>query len=135
MEHIQQEHPYGCMIAAAAMVLDSTYDAVSKTVPLQDFQILEETGINTLGLLGLDEIEQLALKQGKQMIDVDKPFSPRRGLRYIAMIPRAELMTHCIAIDETGTVFDPDPASKNTRNHWSTYNIIALLEFQPTQCP
>jgi len=120
------------MIAAAAMVLDSTYDCVSKTVPLQDPKAIEETGTNKLGLLGLAEIEKLALKQGKQMIDVpDKPFNPRRGLRYIAMIPRTEQACHCVAIDETGTVFDPDPDRKEARDHWSTYNILALLEFQP----
>jgi hypothetical protein len=132
MEYIAQRDELGCFIAAAAMVLDLTYEQVALTVPLQEASIIEQTGINFLGLLALDRIEALALAQGKQIVDLNPPFPVRAGLRYLAMIPtEIYQVNHALAVDETGIAFNPDPRYEHVRSLWSEYFVLGLLEFRP----
>jgi len=131
MEYVAQEDEFGCLIAAAAMVLDLTYTQVAKTVPLQDPEIFRQTGKNLLGVIALDRIEALALTRGKEMIDLGPPpFVTQDGLRYIAMVPAAN---HALAVDETGIAFDPAPVNEGVRKMWSEYDVLALLEFRPLE--
>ena len=115
------------------MVLDLTYEQVSEQVPLQDATALERAGRNCLGLTGLDNIELLALEHGKRVSDFPaKPFILKPGLRYIGMICSPDpSITHVVAIDESGVVFDPDPAKEQSRENWETYDFMAVLEFCP----
>ena len=132
MEYVAQKHPLGCMIAAAAMVLDLTYEQVSDKVPLQSIEDLRQTGINGLGIVAWNNLKTLARARGKVIFDFpDKPFILRPGLRYLGMLPTANyLLTHVVAIDETGVVFDPDPAKEQSRENWETYDFMAMLEFR-----
>ena len=132
MQYVAQQHELGCFIAAAAMVLDLTYEQVALTVPLQEASIIEQTGINFLGLLALDRIEALALAQGMQVVDLNPPFAVQVGLRYLAMIPSANPdINHALAVDETGIAFNPDPRYEHVRKLWSEYIVLGLLEFRP----
>jgi hypothetical protein len=132
MQYIPQKDPMGCLRASVAMVLDITYEQAA-SVPLQDTNELRDTGTNKSGALALDRIETLAQSQGKQIVDLDtKPFVCKAGLRYIAVVGTTDpLIAHSVAIDETGIVFDPDTANKNSRKHWSEYEALAMLEFRP----
>lgn len=110
------------------MVLDMTYDDVAKFVPLQDPIEISETGVNTLGLLGFDRIVCAAEERGFSIADVPKPFTCKTGCRYIMALsygnPR---LLHAVAVDEIGTVFDP--ADEFSREQWSKFTPLAVLEF------
>ena len=133
MRYVAQQDPLGCLIACVAMVLDMTYEEVSGSVPLQDVPELQRTGVNRLGLVAMDRVEELAKSQGKQVVDLpSKPFICRAGLRYISAIATTNpLIAHSVAIDENGVVFDPDPANEHYRKHWAEYEALAMLEFRP----
>jgi len=82
VRYVQQEDPMGCMIAAAAMVLDVTYQQVSEVIPLQKF---DGDAVNRTGLYALDQIERLARNQGWSFTYPEPPFSCREGSRYIGV--------------------------------------------------
>ena len=133
MDMLPETHPLGCMIAAAAMVLDLTYEQVSEQVPLQDAAALERTGRNWLGLTGLDNIELLALEHGKRVsrFPCKTIHSETRSTLHRYDLQPDPLITHVVAIDESGVVFDPDPAKEQSRENWETYDFMAVLEFCP----
>lgn len=133
MRYIAQTDELGCFIAAAAMVLDLTYEQVAQTVPLQDLAILGQTSPNFLGIHALAQVEALALAQGRMIVDQNPPFTVEPGLRYIAVVPTAIFnANHALAVDEMGVAFDPDERNEHVRKLWFEYNILALLEFRPT---
>jgi hypothetical protein len=114
------------------MVLDLTYEEVSRTVPLQDLVTIQRTGVNLQGLLALDRIVELAKAHGKNVVDLNPPFAVLGGLRYIAMVPTlVPLCNHALAVDETGVAYDPDPINERVRKSLSKYTVLALLEFRP----
>ena len=131
MRHIPQEHPLGCFIAAAAMVLDLEYSEVAETVPLQDVQALRETEVNILGLAAYDAVVQLATKQGKLVADLIAPFNCATQYRYIGILAPESETNHAVAIDEVGIVFDPEPSRSTSRRHWSEYEFAAIARIHP----
>jgi hypothetical protein len=134
MEHVRQLHPLGCFIAAAAMVLDMTYDEVAAVMPLQDMDVLRNTGQNKLGIYGWRNLHILAKERGKAIVDfTSKPFVRKPGLRYLGMLATPDpLLTHIVAIDEDGIVFDPDPNNEKSRKSWLEYDFMAMAEFRST---
>lgn len=128
MNYVAQEDQLGCFIAATAMVFDLTYAEAALLVPLQ--LPYEGGGPNIAGLVGLEAVRMLAEGHGFEMIDQERPFAVRSGLRYIASVPTAvSNYGHALAIDEAGIALDP--ANEETRKPWSEYEITALLEFRP----
>jgi hypothetical protein len=121
------------MIASAAMVLDLTYEQAAEQIPIQDMGEILETGVNKLGIDGLDSIEKMAEARGRTILDLPKPFALQRGFRYLAVIPSVgnnPLQYHVVAVDENGIVFDPDHDRANWRKRWTEYDFVAVLEVQ-----
>ena len=134
MKYVAQQHPLGCLIASVAMVLDMTYEQVAETIPLQDMEELEKTGVNRLGLIAYDRIEELARSRNIQIVGSESgQFVCEIGLRYLAVFPADTdpLMTHTVAIDEMGLVFDPDPVNEHVRGYWSSFDFLGMMEFRP----
>ena len=121
-----------CMIAAVAMVLDMSYEEVSETIPLPDLDTLRITGKNSLGLKAFDDLKTLAESKSKKVIDLGYvPDTLRAGSRYLGMLPTPDpLVTHVVAIDESGIAFNPDTNQEKSRD-WRDYDFLAVLEFRP----
>ena len=134
MKYIAQQHPLGCLIASVAMVLDMTYEQVAETIPLQDMEELEKTGVNRLGLIAYDRIEELARSRNIQIVDSESgQFVCELGSRYVAALPGSgPRILHVIAIDEKGLVFDPNPANEHARGYWSSFDFLGMMEFRPS---
>jgi hypothetical protein len=120
------------MIAAVAMIMDMTYEEVSKTIPLPDIDALRLTGKNSLGLRAFDDMKELAKSRGKRVLDFGYlPETLVPGSRYLGLLSTPDpLVTHTVAIDEQGIVLDPDSAQEQS-HHWRNYDFMALLEFRP----
>ena len=59
-----------------------------------------------------------------------KPFIAKLGFRYLGMLAIADpSLTHVVAIDKTGLVFDPENGFFH--KDWKEYDFIAMLEFRP----
>lgn len=132
MNYVAQPTRLGCLIAAAAMVFDISYERAGMFIPLPQDDDLQD-GENVLADLIYDRLQKLAAMHGKEAIDLDDPpWDVKRGLRYIALIPTGTPhLNHSVAIDEEGIVFDPDPDNQANRRPWTEYPIIAMLEFRP----
>jgi hypothetical protein len=133
MRYVSQQHPMGCFIASIAMVLDLSYEQVAETVPLPDMGELQRTGRNSLGSAAFDGMKLLATTHGKSVLDnCMKPFSLKQGFRYLGMLSTSNsLLTHVVAIDQNGIVFDPDPVNEQSRESWQAYDFMAIVEFRP----
>lgn len=116
------------------MVLGMTYEQAAEKIPIQDLAELRANGVNKLGLQGLDAILELAEERNLSVISFDyTPSTLTEGIRYLAIVPAPSddpLMSHTVAIDESGTVFDPDPAQAESRKYYKDYDIWAVLGFK-----
>jgi uncharacterized protein YvpB len=110
MKHVKQRDVLGCWIASLAMVLEMTYEEVSEHIPLQDWDAVKQSRFNSLGLVGWNNMNALAQTRGWVVFDFPaKPFIAKLGFRYLGMLATADpSLTHVVAIDETGLVFDPE---------------------------
>ena len=60
--------------------------------------------------------------------DNSSVLAPKRGFRYFIGVRTGNPnLTHCLAIDENGTAFDPDPSKPETVN-LSSYEVILIVE-------
>jgi len=125
VRYVRQEDPMGCMIAAAAMVLDMTYQEAAEKVPLQDASDLVSTGV-----IAIEKVRELGQSMGWAVIDLEKPYILQNDCRYILVIPR-ELppLCHAVAVDEFGCVVDPD-CGRESGKQWSDLEVVGLLEFR-----
>ena len=131
MNHIRQKDALGCWIASLAMVLEMTYEEVSEHIPLQDWELVKQTGFNSLGLVGWNNMNTLSRARGWEIFDFPaKPFIVKLGFRYVGMLGTADpSRIHVVAIDETGLVFDPEV--DDFHKDWKEYDFMAMLEFRP----
>jgi|HubBroStandDraft_1064217.scaffolds.fasta_scaffold16216_3 hypothetical protein len=127
MRYVAQQHPLGCFIACIAMLFDMDYAQVADLVPLQDdLEQLQRTGVNVVGVQAFDIFAALAESRDLEIADVQKPFACKAESRYLLALSTSDRhINHCVAVDETGTAFDPEDST--SRKHWSEYEPIGML--------
>jgi len=133
MNYVAQKHNLGCLIAAGAMVFDLSYEQACWFIPLPREEDLKDESVNEVTELAVSRLQSLSNLSAKEMSALDgPPFDLKEGCRYIASLEtdRPNFL-HSVAVDETGTVFDPDLDNQHLRKHWTEYQIKAVLEFRP----
>jgi hypothetical protein len=129
MQHVKQPSlEDGCFPACIAMLLDMTYNEVLETVPAQDVEEFQRTGLNLAGLRAFDRFKQLAQERGRVTLEFPEGLEkPLVGYRYLFVLPTANPhRVHCVAIDETGVAFDP--LDSDSREHWSKYDPCCVVQ-------
>jgi len=132
MRYVAQLDKTGCLVASTAMVLDLTYADVAQVVPTDDASRYPLAGSNDeWWQVAFKGIQSLASAKGETVVELERPYMVQFGLRYLAMVPTdTPNFHHVLAVDETGIAFDP--CNEDGHKPWSEYQIIALLEFQPS---
>jgi hypothetical protein len=122
MQYIAQKDEHGCLRAALAMILDMTYDEVARSIPLQT-----QTQITETGYMVFDRVIELLSSKG---LTIESATACNPGTRYLAVSwDGTSVLAHSLAVDESGTVFDPLDSS--SRKHWSEIPAFAFLALRP----
>jgi hypothetical protein len=75
-----------------------------------------------------EQAHDLGKSRRWSVTDLSDPLKCVLGLRYMLVFSRESLLCHAVAVDESGNALDPDCVE--SRQHWSEYKPIGLLEFR-----
>lgn len=115
------------------MIFDLSYERAAWFIPLPRETDLKDGLANEITELSIERRHSLAKLSGKEVAALDgPPFKLEKGCRYIAWLPTDKPdIFHSVVVDETGTVFDPDPDNQDVHKSWTEYSFKAVLEFHP----